>query len=115
MNKKDEPGYGRWLDLGSTTSREQWSEDGSHNHPMFGGGLAWNNRKLAGMNADPDQAGYRHIIFRPQPVDDLTFVKYYNQTVYGEAGIEWKNENQQFSMQVMVPVGSEATVYVPIM
>ncbi len=115
MNKKDEPGYGRWLDLGSTTSREQWSEEGSHNHPMFGGGLVWYYRKLAGMNADPDQAGYKHIIFRPQPVDDLSFVKYYNQTVYGEAGIYWKNENQQFSMQVTVPVGSEATVYAPIM
>ena len=115
MNKTDEPGYGRWLELGSTTSREQWSEEGSHNHPMFGGGLVWYYRKLAGMNADPDQAGYRHIIFRPQPVADLSFVKYYNQTVYGEAGIYWKNENQQFSMSVAVPVSCEATVYVPVM
>ncbi|HCY42926.1 MAG TPA: hypothetical protein DHV48_16545 [Prolixibacteraceae bacterium] len=115
MNKKEEPGYGRWLELGSTTSREQWSEEGSHNHPMFGGGLVWYYRKLAGMNADPDQAGYRHIIFRPQPVDDLSYVKYYNQTVYGEAGIEWKNENQQFAMSVTVPVGCDATVYVPIL
>ena len=115
MNKKEEPGYGRWLELGSTTSREQWSEEGSHNHPMFGGGLVWYYRQLAGMNADPDQAGYRHIIFRPQPVDDLSYVKYYNQTVYGEAGIEWKSENQQFAMSVTVPVGCDATVYVPIL
>lgn len=115
MNKKDEPGYGHWLELGSTTSREQWSEEGSHNHPMFGGGLAWYYRKLAGMNADPDQAGYRHIIFHPQPVDEITFVKYFNQTPYGKTGIYWKNENQQFSMQVTVPVGSSATVYVPVM
>ena len=41
MNKKDEPGYGRWLELGATTSWEQWSTEGSHNHPMFGGGLVW--------------------------------------------------------------------------
>ena len=115
MNKKDEPGYGHWLELGSTTSREQWSEEGSHNHPMFGGGLVWYYRKLAGMNADPDKPGYRHIVFRPQPVDDLSFVKYYNQTVYGEAGINWKNENSQFNMQVTVPVGCQATVYIPLM
>lgn len=115
MNKKDEPGYGRWLELGSTTSREQWNEEGSHNHPMFGGGLVWYYRKLAGMNADPDQAGYRHITFRPQPVDDVTFAKYFNQTPYGEAGIYWKSENQQFAMSVTVPVGSEATVYIPIL
>jgi alpha-L-rhamnosidase len=115
MNKKDEPGYGHWLELGSTTTREQWSEEGSHNHPMFGGGLVWFYRKLAGMNTDPEFPGYKHIIFRPQPVDDLSFVKYFNQTPNGYAGIHWKNENQQFSMLVTVPVGSEATVYVPVM
>ncbi|MDO8930326.1 MAG: alpha-L-rhamnosidase C-terminal domain-containing protein, partial [Bacteroidota bacterium] len=69
----------------------------------------------AGMNADPDQPGYKHIIFRPQSVDDMTFVKYFNQTPYGKAGIHWKNEDQQFSLRIIVPVGSEATVYVPMM
>ena len=115
LNKKEEPGYGSWLALGSTTTREKWDVDGSHNHPMFGGGLVWFYRKLAGMNADPDKPGYRHIVFRPQPVDDLHFAKYFNQTPNGEAGIFWKNEKQQFSLQVTVPVGSEATVYVPIL
>ncbi|MDO8927619.1 MAG: alpha-L-rhamnosidase C-terminal domain-containing protein, partial [Bacteroidota bacterium] len=107
--------YGHWLELGSTTTREQWSEEGSHNHPMFGSGLVWFYRKLAGMNADPDQPGYKHIVFRPQPVDDIAFAKYFNQTPYGEAGIHWKNEDQQFSILVTVPVGCEATVYVPVM
>jgi alpha-L-rhamnosidase len=115
MNKKDEPGYGHWLELGSTTTREQWSEEGSHNHPMFGGGLVWLYRKLAGMNADPEAPGYKHIIFRPQPVGDLSFVKYFSQTTYGEAGISWEKRNEQFAMQVSVPVGCRATVYVPVL
>lgn len=115
INKKDEPGYGRWLELGSTTTREKWDEEGSHNHPMFGGGLVWLYRKLAGMNADPDAPGYKHIVFRPQLVEDIQFVKYFNHTPNGEAGIHWENENQQFTMQVTVPVGSEATVYVPLL
>lgn len=114
MNKRDEPGYGHWLELGSTTSREQWSEEGSHNHPMFGGGLVWYYRKLAGMNTDPEKPGYRHIIFKPQPAGDLTFVKYYNATSYGEAGISWRKGNGEFSMDVTVPVGCTATVYVPV-
>lgn len=113
MNKRDEPGYGRWLELGSTTSREQWSEEGSHNHPMFGGGLVWYYRKLAGMNADSENPGYRHIIFKPMPAGDLTFVNYSNQTSYGEAGINWKKEKGEFSMKIAVPVGCTATVYVP--
>ena len=115
MNKREEPGYGHWLELGSTTTREQWSEEGSHNHPMFGGGLVWYYRKLAGMNADPNHPGYRHIIFKPQPAGDLTYVKYFNETSYGKAGIHWGKKDGQFTIQVEVPVGCTATVYVPLM
>ena len=115
MNKKDEPGYGRWIELGSTTTREQWSEEGSHNHPMFGGGLVWYYRQLAGMSTDPNQPGYQHIIFKPQPAGDLTYAKYFNQTSYGEAGIYWKKEGDKLSVQITVPVGCEATVYIPLM
>jgi alpha-L-rhamnosidase len=113
MNKKDEPGYGRWLALGATTTWEKWDTGGSHNHPMFGGGLVWYYRKLAGMIADEEEPAYRHIIFRPQPVDDLSYAKYHNQTPYGKAGIFWEKKNDIFFMEVTVPVGSRATVYVP--
>jgi alpha-L-rhamnosidase len=113
MNKKEEPSYGRWLELGATTSWEHWGTGGSHNHPMFGGGLVWLYRKLAGMNADPEEPGYRHIIFRPQPVNDISYAKYHNNTSYGKAGIFWQNKENKFMMEVTVPVGSHATVYVP--
>lgn len=111
--KTDEPGYGRWLKLGATTTWENWDTGGSHNHPMFGGGLVWYYRKLAGMQTDEAEPGYEHIIFKPQPVDDLSFAKYYNQTVYGKAGIHWHKENSAFSMEVTVPVGTLASIYVP--
>jgi alpha-L-rhamnosidase len=114
MNKTTEPGYGRWLALGATTTWEHWDTGGSHNHPMFGGGLVWYYRKLAGMNADPEAPGYRHIIFRPEPVGDITYAEYYNETSYGRAGIYWKNENNEFNMAITVPVGSYATVFVPV-
>ncbi|MBK8500957.1 MAG: hypothetical protein IPL46_01460 [Saprospiraceae bacterium] len=65
MNKTDEPSFGRWIALGSTTTREQWGERSSYNHPMFGGGLVWFYRNLAGMQSDPTKPGYKHIIFRP--------------------------------------------------
>ncbi len=115
MNKRTQPGFGWWIEQGATTTWEQWSGENSRNHPMFGGSIVWFYRKLAGMNADPEMPGYRNILFRPQPVGDISFVKYFNQTPYGEAGIYWKNENQQFSMQVTVPVSSQAMVYVPVM
>jgi alpha-L-rhamnosidase len=115
MNKTTQPGYGWWITQGATTTWEQWSGDNSRNHPMFGGGLTWFYRKLAGMNADPDEPGYKHIIFQPRFVAGHTFTKYFNLTPYGKAGIYWKNENRHFTMEVTVPVGSTATVYVPLM
>ena len=68
LNKREEPGYGRWLEQGATTTWEQWNGDNSRNHPMFGGGIVWFYRKLAGMKADPDAPGYRHILFKPQQI-----------------------------------------------
>lgn len=113
MNKKDEPGYGRWLTLGATTTWENWGTNGSHNHPMFGGGLVWYYTKLVGMQASEDEPGYKHIVFKPQPVDEISFAKYYNNTAFGNAGIHWEKNNNTFSMKISVPVGSHATVYVP--
>lgn len=113
MNKTDEPGYGRWLELGATTTWEHWDTGGSHNHPMFGGGLVWFYRQLAGMQTDEREPGYRHIIFKPQPVNDLTYVKYYNQTNLGKAGINWTQSETDLKVGITVPVGSYATVYIP--
>ncbi len=113
LNKTSQPSFGHWVEIGSTTTRESWDERGSHNHPMFGGGLVWFYRNLAGMQADPESPGYKHIIFRPQPVDQLDYVTYTNITPYGEAGITWENEETSFSMNLTVPVSCLSTVYIP--
>jgi alpha-L-rhamnosidase len=67
------------------------------------------------MQADLEKPGYRHIIFKPLPAGDITFVRYYNQTPYGRAGIMWKKENSVFTVDITVPVGCEATLYLPLM
>ncbi len=113
MNKTTEPSFGHWITLGSTTTREKWDEGGSHNHPMFGGGLVWFYRNLAGMKADMDQPGYKHIIYKPQILDDLSYVRYFNRTPYGKAGIHWSKTEEEFSMKITVPVSCTATVYIP--
>jgi len=113
MNKRTQPSYGWWIEQGATTTWERWDGGGSRNHPMFGGGIVWFYRKLAGMNTDPENPGYRKIIFRPQPAGDLRYVSYSNLTPYGTAGIRWEKKDKNFLMEVNVPVGSTATVYVP--
>lgn len=113
MNKRTQPSYGWWIEQGATTTWEQWDGNNSRNHPMFGGGIVWFYRKLAGMDSDPDNPGYRNIIFRPQPAGDLEYTHYSNLTPYGTAGIRWEKKGNNFVMKVNIPVGSTATVYVP--
>gem|GEM_PF-5890028 len=67
----------------------------------------------AHVQADPQKPGYRHIFFRPQPVDAMESVTYTNNTPYGKAGISWNNTRNSFVMDITVPVGCRATVYVP--
>ena len=113
MNQRTMPSYGWWIDQGATTTWEEWNGNGSRNHPMFGGGISWFYRYLAGMNPDPEKPGYRHIIFKPVPPKDITFATYSNLTPYGTASVDWKKNNGYFSMEVKVPVGCSATVWVP--
>ncbi|TFG44004.1 MAG: hypothetical protein E4H43_00980, partial [Bacteroidia bacterium] len=113
MNQQTKPSYGWWIEQGATTTWEQWNGSGSRNHPMFGGGITWFYHKLAGINADPEQPGYRHIIFRPQPAGDITYASYSNLTPFGHTSISWKKEPDRFTMNISVPVGCTSTVYVP--
>lgn len=114
MNKRDFPSFGWWLEQGAYTTWEQWDGGNSRNHPMFGGALTWFYRKVAGMNVDENQPGYRHIIFKPMPCGDLTWAEYSNRTPYGEAGIRWELvDNGEISVEITVPVGCTATLYIP--
>ncbi len=114
LNKTTFPSFGHWIASGSTTTREQWDNTGSHNHPMFGGGLVWFYKYLAGMRTDESFTGYKRIVFNPMPVKELTYAKYYTNTVYGRAGIEWNQKNKVFTMKLTVPVGSTAEVHLPL-
>lgn len=113
MNKRDFPSYGWWLEQGAYTTWENWNGRDSRNHPMFGGGLTWFYRKLAGMMEDDNEPGYRHIIFKPMPCGDLTWAEYSTRTPYGNAGIRWDKNGRKLEVKVTVPVGCSATVILP--
>jgi len=114
MNKRDYPSFGCWIEQGATTTWEAWNGENSHNHPMFGGAITWFYRKLAGMEADEAAPGYKHIIFRPMPVGDVTWASYSTRTLYGNASVKWKiADDGSFHMDVEVPVSCTATVILP--
>ncbi len=114
MTQTSAPGYGWWLAQGATTTWEWWNGNGSHNHPMFGGGLTWLYRHLAGVQADPDEPAYRHVIVRPCPVDGVSWASYAVATHRGRVAAEWRMSTERFHLAVAVPFGSRGTVHLPV-
>ncbi len=113
LNQKDFPSFGWWLEQGATTTWEQWNGTDSRNHPMFGGGLVWFYKMLAGVQTDPDEPGFKHIIIRPIPVKELDDVSYTTQTPYGTLVSKVRVNGDKVRMEGRIPFGTRATVYVP--
>lgn len=113
MNQRDFPSFGHWIEQGATTTWEQWDGGNSHDHPMFGGGLTWFHKTLAGVDTDPAEPGFRHVIIKPIPTAKLNMARYVTMTPYGELASEVSHDGEKVSVKVRIPEGSHATVYVP--
>ena len=114
------PSWGYMVSKGATTIWERWDtdiQDGGMNgesQKILSGNLeAWLYQALGGVNYDPDQPGFKHIILHPQPVGDLTFVDASHRSMYGEIISHWKKEHGVFHWTIAVPPNTTATVYVP--
>lgn len=111
INQRDFPSFGWWIEQGATTTWENWDGRDSRNHPMFGGGIGWFYRDLAGLEAV--DAGYRSFEVRPVLPEGLDWVHYEHDTAYGTIDIKWQREADDFTLSCVVPVGSTATIWVP--
>jgi alpha-L-rhamnosidase len=109
---------------GATTIWERWDgwtpEKGfqdkgmnSFNHYAYGAVGAWMYRTIAGLELDPDEPGYRHIVFRPRPGGSITWAKAHLVTPQGEAGIHWELMGETLQLKLEIPAGSWATVDAP--
>lgn len=103
LNHYDVPGYGYQISKGMTTLAEQWdpAHGSSMNHFMMGQIDGLHFTSLAGINVSGS-----HVVFRPQPVADIKWVKAATQTPYGKVAIEWRqSDNGKLKTNVEVPVG----------
>ena len=113
MCRKDCPGYGWWLEQGAQTMWEYWDGRNSRNHPMFGGGLTWLYTRIAGLQANPAEPGYRHVIIRPTPAGDLSWASYETESPFGKLAVRWEIRKGSFILKTVIPSGSHASVYLP--
>lgn len=116
------PSWGYMISQGATTSWERWDTDaqdggmnGESQKILSGNFEAWCYQTLGGINYDPDQPGFKHIILRPRPVGDLTWVRASHVSVYGKIESDWKLEGEQLQWRVVVPPNTTATAYIPTM
>jgi alpha-L-rhamnosidase len=118
-------GVPSWLypvTMGATTIWERWDSllpDGtinpgemtSFNHYALGAVADWLHRRIAGLA--PATPGYREIEVRPVLGHGLTHASARHLTPYGPASVSWRRADGRLALEVVVPVGATATVYVP--
>ncbi len=114
------PSWGYMVEQGATTIWELWNGDtadpamNSGNHVMLVGDLVlWLFEDLAGIKADPEQPGYQHIIMKPQPVGNVSFVKASHRSPYGLIESHWSRTDEDFLWDVTIPANTSATLYIP--
>jgi len=114
------PSWGYMIGKGATTIWERWDCDtrdpGMNSEALLiqAGNLdAWFYRTLAGINDDPSQPAFKHIIIKPRLLGDLTWVSAHHDSPYGRILSSWKRNDGQLAMEVTIPANTTATVYVP--
>lgn len=113
VTRKEQPSWAWWIEQGATTLWEDWKGESSLNHIMFGDVSNWFYQWLAGIGLDLGAPAFKHILIRPQVVGDLTWVKGSHLSPYGMIASSWRKEGGRFSLDVVIPANTTATVSVP--
>jgi len=113
MNQMTFPSYGYEISKGATTLWENWDGRGSHNHAMYGSVARWFYKALAGISPDPGQPGFKNVIFRPYPLEDLAYVKAEYDSVRGRIVSRWRRNAGTLLIDLEIPVGSTGKVFLP--
>lgn len=112
------------VDNGATTIWERWNsymiENGmgprgmnSFNHYAYGCVCQWLWETAAGINADPAQPGFKHIIMRPVPDKRLGSIEAEYQSAAGLIKSEWHYDGDTLNWTFTIPEGATATVTLP--
>ena len=109
---------------GATTIWERWDgwthdkgfqdpKMNSFNHYAYGAIGAWMYAVIGGIDLDPDQPGYKHILMHPRPGGGLTNATAKLLSPYGMIRSDWKIEQGRFDWQITVPTNTTATISIP--
>jgi alpha-L-rhamnosidase len=114
VNQTGFPSWARMLENGRTTLSEFWDLRGSHNHVMMGSIDAWFYRTLAGIQPDPAEPGFAHVIIKPFFPPSLGMVRASVRTVRGPVTVNWSRRHGRLDLDVSLPPNTRATVRLPV-
>ncbi|MBQ9510392.1 MAG: family 78 glycoside hydrolase catalytic domain [Clostridia bacterium] len=107
------PGCQRWIDLGATTLWECWNGGGSHNHHMFSSLSAFMYKYIGGICPDLNAPGFVHTIIRPAIDCGMESADASHESMLGKVSCSWKNTGSETTLDITVPFGGTATLYLP--
>jgi alpha-L-rhamnosidase len=87
--------------------------DASFNHPMNSGFAAFFHECIGGIRPSPDEHGFRHFTVKPDFINQIQWANTEMESPYGKIASNWKNENESFNLEVIVPCNTRATIYIP--
>ncbi len=125
LERKDYPSWLYPVTQGATTIWERWDgqkPDGSFqsvgmnsfNHYAYGAIGEWMYSYIAGLNIDPSNPGYKHMILAPHIGGSLTNAEVNYESGYGTITSGWEINKDEFCYSVCIPANTTATVILPI-
>ena len=121
MNHNDSiPSYAYQLKKGATALTESWQayDNVSNNHLMLGHLMEWLYSGLGGISFQTTPDGipaWRHIVFAPQMVGDVTWAKTSLDTPQGKVACHWTREpnSNGWTINVSIPEGADGLLRLP--
>ena len=123
LNRKEFPSWLYPITMGATTIWERWDTqkpDGtiikgmnSFNHYSYGAIGEWMYNYVGGLSIDPDNPGYKHILFHPHPGGGLTSASAEFKSLYGKIKSNWEIKDDMFHYEVVIPVNTTGTITLP--
>ena len=124
LNQETYPSWLYPVKMGATTIWERWDgikPDGtfqnagmnSFNHYAYGAIGSWLYGVVAGIQPDPEEPGFKHILIAPEPGGGLTYASAELDSLYGTIKSGWELKDGVFTLEVKIPNNTHATLRLP--
>lgn len=124
LYRKEYPSWLYPVTKGATTIWERW--DGikangvfqtprmnSFNHYAYGAIGNWMYKVVAGINNNDDAPGYKRIIIKPLPGNDMNNVNASYESLYGKIVSQWRIDDNTIRLTVEIPANTSAEIWIP--